>query len=126
MPTYPYFCKSCSYTFDVIKSISRFDDNEFCEKCEGVATRQIGRVNFNGASDWNQPSTYNHAFGCVVKSKQHQREILSRYKDHGRELIEVGTEPPEKIHKYFENQRAEASEKRWSESAEKIIKDELL
>lgn len=119
MPRYPYFCTKCELEFEVIKSIKDYDSEESCIQCSKVSNRRIGLVNFNGASDWKPE--YNPALGCVVKSKSHQREILSRYKGEGRELIEVGNEPVENIHKYYDNQRAEVSNKRWNESSEKIL-----
>lgn len=123
MPTYPYFCETCKDGFDVTKSVSQIDDDENCKKCGCVAQRHIARVNFNGASDWN--SSYNPALGCVVRSKSHQREILSRYKAEGRELIEVGNEPVENIHKHYDQQRLDTQKERWSESPEKILHEAL-
>ncbi len=123
MPTYPYSCQSCDNAFEVIKSLSRYDTEETCTKCGGLAQRRIARCNFMGAKDW-EPS-YNPAFGCVVKSKAHQREILSRYKDHGKEFIEIGNEPVENIHKHFDRQREEKRAKVWSESHEKVLHESL-
>ena len=76
MPRYPYFCTKCELEFEVIKSIKDYDSEESCIQCSKVSNRRIGLVNFNGASDWKPE--YNPALGCVVKSKSHQREILSR------------------------------------------------
>ena len=123
MPTYPYFCQTCDVKFDVIKSISRYDDDENCEKCGAKADRRIGLVNFTGASNWQE--SYNPAFGCVVRNKTHQREILSRYKDQGREFEEVGNEPVENIHKHFDQKREEKQKERWSESTDKILHEAL-
>lgn len=123
MPTYPYYCPSCDNQFDVVKSMSRLDDAELCTKCNNRADRHIGRVNFSGAGDWHPD--FNPAFGCVVKSKAHQREILSRYKDKGKDFIEVGNEPVENIHKYYDNQRAEKQKERWSEPVEKVLAEGL-
>lgn len=124
MPTYPYICPLCDHEFDVTKSIARIEDDEHCSLCRGKAHRHIARVNFSNAGDWN-PS-FNHAFGCVVKSKKHQREIIDRYRDKGRDFEEVGNEPVENIHKYYDNKREEMQKERWSESAAKILQEETL
>ena len=123
MPTYPYQCPHCSNTFEVIKTVARINYIENCSDCGAEAERRIARVNFSGGGDWQE--AYNPAFGCVVKSKAHQREILAKHRDNGREFIEVGTEPVENIHKHYDNRRAETSNKRWSESAEKILQETM-
>ena len=123
MPSYPYRCSKCENKFDVIKSISAIDTAESCTNCYSIADRCIGLVNFNGAADWS--GSYNPAFGCYVRSKVHQREILAELKDKGREMVEVGTEPVEKIHKHYDNQRDKIRADRWNESAEQVIKETL-
>lgn len=120
---YPYLCSSCEHSFDVIKSLGEINTEEICEKCGNVATRTIGRFSFAGASDWKPE--FNPAFGCVVKSKRHQREILSRFSHQGKEFIEIGNEPVEKLHKKFDSQREAAHQARWSESSDKIIGEVL-
>lgn len=120
---YPYHCKPCDHSFDVIKSVKEYQTEELCPKCQVKAEKQIGMFSFYGAGDW-KPS-FNPAFGCIVKNKAHQREILSRYKDQGKEFEEVGSEPVEKIHKYFDAKREEKREERWNESTEKVLNEAL-
>lgn len=121
MPTYPYSCPNpkCGHQFEVIKSIARIEDAERCVKCDSQAQRGIARVNFNNAGDW-KPS-YNPGLGRVVKSKAHQREILAEYRDKGRDFFEVGNEPVENIHKYYDTQREEKRAERWNESADQVL-----
>jgi putative FmdB family regulatory protein len=116
---YPYECPSCHQKFEVIKSVKYIDAIEVCPGCEVAAERRIGRPYLCRVNDWVE--SYNPAFGCVVKSKAHQREILSRYKDKGKEFIEIGNEPVENVHKHFDSQRAERDAKRWGESPEKLL-----
>jgi putative FmdB family regulatory protein len=123
MPTYPYECSGCHKSFNVTKSLLAIDEIEVCNGCGHTADRRIGLVNFNNAGDW-KPS-FNPAFGCVVKSKAHQREILSRFKDKGKEFIEVGNEPIENVHKIYDSQRENARKERWNEPVEKILSEAL-
>ena len=112
MPTYSYNCLKCDAQFDVIKPLRSLDDDELCSSCSGVAQRRISRTNFTNAGDWKP--TYNPAFGCVVNSRAHQRELLTMRKGEGREMIEIGNEPLEKLHKRYDTQRQETRDKRWA------------
>lgn len=120
---YPYFCVKCDLEFDVVKSMSEFSRQEVCYKCNSVAEKLIGRVNLSRVNDWTE--SFNPAFGCIVKNKAHQREILAKFKDQGREFEEVGNEPVENIHKHFDRQREEKREERWKESTEKVMQEAL-
>ena len=110
---YPYQC-DCGNEFDVIKRLSEIERVERCELCQRIATRTIALSNIAAmsAGDWNRQS-FNPAFGKVVNSKAHQREILAKYKGEGKEFIEVGNEKPETVHKHFEKQREDTKKKRW-------------
>lgn len=96
---------------------------ENCSTCNNVAERRLGRPSLVRVNDWTE--SYNPAFGKVVRSKAHQREILAEYRDQGREFIEVGNEPVEQIHKHFDGQREAKRVERWSEPTEKIIHEAL-
>lgn len=113
---YPYKCE-CGNDFEVIKKMSEIDRVERCQLCQRIAKRYIGLSHFNGASEWNSDAYrgFNPAFGKVVKGKTHQRELLAQAKGEGREMIEVGNEKPETIHKHFDKQREETRMKRWSD-----------
>lgn len=113
MPTYLYACPSCATGFDVIKSMSQLDRDEECPACKRVCAskdRQMPRVNFSGAGDWNTQG-FHPALGCYTSSNKHARDIAKR-----RGLIEVGNEKPEAIHKACEKQRAETREQRWKDA----------
>lgn len=99
MPYYPYKCHDCGEKFEVIKQISAIDDVEACPSCSATRTeRCIGRVNFKGEGDWNQLD-YHPAFGKPMTPMQASKEARRRG------MIEIGNEPPDKIHKHFEKQR---------------------
>ena len=111
---YPYHCERCDLSFDVIKSVRQIDDAEICAECCLPAARKIAGSNLVAVCDWVE--SYNPSFGCVVKSKAHQRKILAGFKERGIEMEEVGNEPVEKIHKHFDRQREEKREQRWRDA----------
>ncbi len=93
---YPYLCKSCGNDFNVIKSVKDIDNQELC-KCGGEAVRYISRTHFYGAKV--EDAEYNPAFGCIVKSAKHRKDLAKRLN-----VEEVGNEPVEKIHEHYEKQ----------------------
>lgn len=111
---YPYLCPNCQNEFDVIKSVREIENEEKCEKCQTIAQRTIASFDFYGAGDWDK-AQYNPAFGCVVKSKAHQREILRKFAGEGKHFEEVGNEPVDKIHSHFEKERSEKRKRSWAE-----------
>lgn len=107
---YPYFCEKCDNEFEIIKSVRNIDDVEKCPDCGNIGERTIAKeqaFSKSSAGDWNT-SHYNPAFGKWMKSNS---EAKSEAKRKG--LIEVGTEPPENIHKHFEKDREHRSKERW-------------
>lgn len=124
MPTYSYFCSFCESNFDVIKSISCLEDEELCGKCCTLAERQMSRVNISPRGEFI--ASFNPAFGEVVKSKRHQADLISKLKiDTGREMIEIGNEPLDKIHAYYDNAREIKREESWDEPTEKVLAEVL-
>jgi putative FmdB family regulatory protein len=122
MPTYVYRCPTCQVSFDVVKSVAQYDSQECCPQGH-VAEKQIARFNFTGAGDWRP--AYNPAFGAVVRSKAHQRELLAAAAGAGRPMVEVGNEPVENIHRQADTLRQEIQTKRWAEDTEKIRQEVL-
>ena len=41
MARYQYFCHHCRKTTDIIKPMSEYDRDEYCEKCKGKLERNI-------------------------------------------------------------------------------------
>lgn len=112
---YPYRCDGCQFEFDVVKSVSEFDREESCEKCQGHATRQFNaRVHFIGTKV--QHAEYNPGLGCVVKNKRHREELCKR-----KGLTEVGNESPDRIYTENEKQRESNREASW----EKVLKETI-
>ncbi len=123
MPRYPYFCESCEKETEIIKSLADYDSEEICDRCEIPMGRRLGLVNFTNAGDWKP--TYNPAFGRVVRSRAHQREILAEYKGEGKVFEEIGNEPVEKIHKRYDTMREDKRKERWNEPIEKVLHEAL-
>jgi len=106
---YPYICPKCDNNFEVIKSVKDIDQPENCPSCDTISNRTISRfqaVDSTAAADWNN-KTYNPAFGKALTPQQAKKEARAR------NWAEVGTEPPEKIHKHFAKQREEKEKAKW-------------
>lgn len=107
---YQYRCPECRASFDVVKSVKEMNAPETC-KCGSIATREFvpSRVHFIGASV--QHAEYNPGLGCIVKNKEHRKELCKQ-----KGLEEVGSEPVESIHKHFDKAREEARERAWEDA----------
>lgn len=115
MPTYEYGCITCRHEFDIIKTVSMIDNQEFCPKCNSVETeRYISRTSFYGASDWDNVE-YNPGLGIVTKNAKHRaREAKARG------LIEVGNESFETVSKELEAKSTAISDARWEKTMEGV------
>ena len=100
---YPYFCRNCEHEWEVIKSYRDIDNPESCPDCGSLESNRTIAVSqsFSGESDWDT-AHYSPALGKVVKNYAEERAEAKRLG-----LTEVGTEPLDKIHKKFDNDRAE-------------------
>lgn len=108
MPTYPYFCKSCEFDFDVTKRISEIDEVEICPKCDEESVRLVALCAIEKSSA-AQPY-YEPALGCVIKSKSQKKHILRE-----KGLEEIGNTSPESLYKQLEIPRQKKLEKSWDD-----------
>jgi predicted nucleic acid-binding Zn ribbon protein len=122
MPTFEFRCTPCNQTFEEVQPMARqkrltIDQlrrekkrTAKCPACGIVSSERIfsSSVYFVGAQVEN--AEYNPALGQVVKNSRHRKDLA---KEKG--LIEIGNEPPEKIHKKFESDRADKLKKSWEE-----------
>lgn len=117
---YGYRCPSCAYEFDVVKSASQFDRLETCDKCRSIAERQFvpNRNAIIKSSGLSESPEYNPGLGCVVKSKQHRREICR-----ARGLEEIGNETPETIHKHYDKVREDRINNAYEEATKGWVGD---
>ena len=110
---YEYRCGSCGHQFDVIKSYREIDNPETCYNCSSVDTSRLPpsrqSVDKSSAADWNVKS-YQPAIGRHVSNSEMRRIAKQKGWD------EVGTEPVEKIHKKFEQDREKAQADGWDKT----------
>jgi hypothetical protein len=116
---YPYHCGTCGWDFEVVKSVKDIDRPEQCEKCLVLTSDR--RIALSRLGDVDMKPAWNPAIGKYIKSNSHLRQELSRLRGEGHDMIEVGDESPDKIHKHFESERAEKSAQTWSEPVEKTL-----
>lgn len=108
MAIYDYHCEKCDADFEVIKSIKEYDGKDECPTCGNIGQRIIKPVVFYGEKVQN--AEYNIGLGKVTKNKQHRDELAKRMN-----VVEVGNEKPETIHKTFDKAREEKRKKSWDE-----------
>jgi len=108
---YPYRC-ACGNIWDVVKSVRRIDDPEFCPMCGSDGERFLAPGYFCRAGDWNDPqyNAFNPGLGQVVRSRSHKQELCRRMG-----VEEVGNDfgGGERMTDHFEKERAEMLDKRW-------------
>lgn len=109
MAIYEYFCSKCDRKFEVIKPISQFNSPEKCEKCRKPVIKLVSSgIFFTGTKI--EDAEYNPGLGVITKSKKHRDELVKR-----KNLIEIGNETPETIHKHHEKAREEKRKKSWED-----------
>jgi putative FmdB family regulatory protein len=107
MPTYEFFCEKCDIEFEVTKSIKEYKTPEACTACGNVATKLFSKsVFFTGTKI--EDAEYNPGLGIITKSKKHRDEVVKQ-----KNLIEIGNEKPETIHRHHDKARAEKRKKSW-------------
>ena len=100
----------------MIKSVKDIDCPEACVSCNSENTRRtIARTqSFSGANDWTT-AHYSPALGRVVRSNLEARRLAKE-----RGLVEVGTEPVERIHSHYDKARAEKADKNYRDIVESV------
>jgi hypothetical protein len=93
----------------VIKSVREIDNPEKCPKgCAGASIRNFIPSRIHLSNTAVQEATYNPGLGQVVRNKSHLKEICKE-----KNLIELGSEKPETIHKMYDNERQRKWEANW-------------
>lgn len=104
---YPYRCTECRKEFDVVKPVKDFDSLETCPDCDGACDKLFThKVHFIGTKV--QDAEFNPGLGCVVKNSSHRKEIAKQ-----KELIEVGNETPDTLHRESVVKKEESRQKEW-------------
>lgn len=114
MPTYVYRCPEdhCHAQFDVVKAMADIDNIEVCPACGAFASsacRQLTRTHFYGAKV--EDAVFDPAFGKVIRDSKHRQAEAK-----ARGYIELGNEPVEKVHQYFDKKREETAAQRWADA----------
>ena|SRR3990167_9015800 len=104
---YAYRCDKCEKNFDIIKHHSKHRDPENCETCGEQARRLFGHTELNVDK---MEAEYYTAFKTIVKNRRHRSELMKRH-----DAVEIGTESPKNMEKYFAKQREEKRRRRWDE-----------
>jgi len=109
MPVYAYECEKCDKEFDLTRPMSEYKDPGHCPDCRNIGKKLVTKpYGFIGAKVEN--AEYNPGLGCIVKNKQHREEICKR-----KNLVEIGNENPNTIHKTFDTQREQKRKKTWDD-----------
>ncbi len=108
MAIYDYSCQKCDKDYEIIKSIKEYSGNDPCPSCGNIGQRIIKSVVFYGEKVQN--AEYNPGLGKIVKNKYHRSELTKQMN-----VIEIGNEKPEVIHKKFDKDRSEKLKKSWED-----------
>lgn len=109
MPDYPYACEPCGLEEEIVKPMSEAGDTVLCPSC-GKSMRRIwsASVQFSGTSV--KDAEYYHAFGEVVKSDNHRKELMKKHN-----AVEVGSESAQSVRHHTERYRLEKLKKDYDE-----------
>ena len=98
-PIYDYFCQMCEEPYEVTKSIKEYDGQDRCPVCANIGSRIFScNIYFTGTKI--EDAEYNPGLGRITKSKSHREELAKQLN-----VVEVGNEKPESIHKHFDQAR---------------------
>ena len=106
---YEYECSFCKHRFDVVKRVAEMDKREICGECGNESIRQFVPQKLHLVGTKVEEAEYNPGLGCVVRGKK-QRDAIAKQKG----LIEVGTTPPDMLHKMYDQERRDRHEKAWA------------
>ena len=108
-PTYDWQCQGCDESFITIESIKEYSGKSACPKCGKSGTRVISsKVHFVGSKV--EDAEMNVGLGKVTKGKRHREELAKRMN-----VVEVGNESTDSIHKHFDSAREDARKKRYDD-----------
>ena len=109
MPIYDYFCEKCDKNYEIIKSIKEYKRDDPCPDCGVVGNRILSKeVFFTGTKI--EDAEWNPGLGAITKSKKHREELAK-----SKNLVEIGNENPDTIHKFFDKSREEKRKKAYDD-----------
>lgn len=107
MPIYDYMCDECGLGFEVVESIKVYTGKATCTAC-GKDARRVFTCNVHFTGTKIEDAEFNPGLGKITKSKRHRDELAKRM-----DVVEVGNEKPETIHKHFDQDRETKRKKSW-------------
>lgn len=109
-PLYDYSCEKCDLDFEVFKNMSEHKPKEPCPQCKNLSAQDLSRCRpmFTGASVKDAYKC--PALGQIVKSDSHRKDLARKLG-----VEEIGNEKPDRLHKHFDDTRAEKMKKSWDE-----------
>lgn len=109
MSLYDYFCQKCDADYEIIKSIKEYDGKDPCPQCGNVGSRILSKdIFFTGTKI--EDAEWNPGLGAITKSKKHRDELAK-----SKNLVEIGNENPDSIHKHFDKAREEKQKKAYDD-----------
>ena len=109
---YEYKCFGCEKTFDVVKPVSKYKEEELCDSCGCIADRiPFPRKTYlHGTAV--QEKTFNHALGIACTDKEAKQYAKAQG------MIEVGNENVSK----HADQTAAHNEERLNSEIDSVLK----
>jgi len=102
---FEYLCEKCSLSKEVVKPADEHRSEERCTCCDGPMIRLFSPPQLMGI---HFDAHFNYGLGEHVSTK---REYKQKIKDKG--FVEVGTEKPESMEKYFNQVKQERHKRSW-------------
>lgn len=108
-PIYEYNCEKCDQEYEVLKSIKEYKKDDPCPLCGNIGERILSsQIYFTGTKI--EDAEYNPGLGVITKSKKHRDELVKR-----KNLVEIGNENPETVHRLHDKAREEKRKKSWED-----------
>ncbi len=112
---YVYKCTKCFKKHEVIKRVSEYKKDEHCPTCNSKSDMFYTPPNLT--IDKTVPS-FNPALGKVIKNK---REL--KYEIDKNDLVEVGNEKTQVIHKEMDKTKEHKKAVRWENALKEVRND---
>ena len=103
---YDFQCEKCELGFEIVCTVKEYTGKYKCQSCGNLATRIYTTFYHHGGKLEN--AEYNVGLGKVTKSKNHRKELAKRMN-----LVEIGNEKPDTIHKEDEATLSDKLKRRW-------------
>jgi len=107
---YPYLCRDCGLEYDVEKPVAMYDSPEICIKCESNDVQRIYHANYAILGAKSKDAYYDVSLGKVIMNEKDRKETM-KIKD----VIEIGSETKESLHKHTVIAKQKEKDKQWDD-----------